>query len=104
MFANNNNSSVDKGIIRSLNNDIIILLISLAVMMAIGKYLFKTCVPTIFKEWFMAFKIFCFNLGFVSAVVLNYMTELRIQRAQSRKGLKKFVEEIHKSTQKMPGQ
>ena len=51
----------------------------------------------------MAFEIFCFNLGFVSAVVLNYMTELRIQRAQSRKGLKKFVEEIHKSTQKMPG-
>ena len=38
MFANNNNSSIDKGIIRSLNNDIIILLISLAVMMAIGKY------------------------------------------------------------------
>ena len=40
MFANNNNSSINKGIIRSLNNDMVILLISLAVMMAIGKYLF----------------------------------------------------------------
>ena len=49
-------------------------------------------------------KYFVLILGFVSAVVLNYMTELRIQRAQSRKGLKKFVEEIHKSTQKMPGE
>ena len=39
MFANNaNNSSINKGIIRSLNNDMVILLISLAVMMAIGKY------------------------------------------------------------------
>ena len=39
MFANNaNNSSINKGIIRSLSNDMVILLISLAVMMAIGKY------------------------------------------------------------------
>ena len=53
MFANNaNNSSINKGIIRSLNNDMVILLISLAVMMAIGKYLFTcTYIPTyIFKE------------------------------------------------------
>ena len=52
MFANNNNSSINKGIIRSLNNDMVILLISLAVMMAIGKYLLTcTYIPTyIFKE------------------------------------------------------
>ena len=35
MFASNN-SSINEGIIRSLNYDIIILLISLAVMMLIG--------------------------------------------------------------------